>query len=153
MTDSWGLLCFLVWVFFFRILDAASKWRYNVIMARKKSVLSMYLFQGTALIIPKRHHFHHFTMLTSCLPFNFPPCFFFIYDKENSCIINAYGKCFQNDRFTVQKWFVFHYRWEVWRNAYFYEQSNKIYFCPTLSNYIYDIIYYIYILTLSLKDS
>lgn len=103
---------------------------------KKKSVLLMHLFQGIALIIPKRPHFHHFTMLASPLPFIFPPFSFFIYNKENSCIINALGKYFLNDRFTLQKWFVFHYRWEVWRNAYFYVQSNKIYFCPTLSNYI-----------------
>lgn len=95
----------------------------------------MHLFQGTALIIIlKRFPSLYNAYKPSC--FYFSPFSFFIYNKENSCIINVLGKYFQNDRFTVQNWFVYHYRWEVWRKAYFYEQSNKIYFCPTLSNYM-----------------
>lgn len=48
-----------------------------------------------------------------------------------------YISIFKSHRFTVQNWFAFHYRWEIWINSYCYEQSNKIWLCPGLFFFSY----------------
>lgn len=83
-------VCLFVW----KVSDAASKRRsvresqkQYVFMLRKRAVLSIHLFQGTALVIPEMHRFG-----MPITPLFFP----LICIKENPCIINELGKHFQN---------------------------------------------------------
>lgn len=90
-------------------------------------------------------------MLTSPPPFIFPPFFFFIYNKENSCIINELGKYFQNHIDLQSKCDLYFITSEKPEEMHIF--MNKV--TRFTSALPFQIIFqtYIYILTRYLKDT